>query len=302
MVSLPGLALAISATALLGDVSYLSSDLLGGRESPSPGLDLAARYISTRFRAAGLEPQLRGRQSKNVLAVLKGSDPELADTFVILSAHYDHLGIKVPCDGSHCIFPGANDDASGVASVLAIAADLAARPVEPRRSIVFAAFYGEEKGFAGSWEYVNNPLVPLDKTVAVIELEQLGRTDDSRGPQIRRAAITGYGLSSVGAAFAAAGAPLGIKFYSPPHSRAYFERSDNLPFAKSGIPAHSVAVALDFPDYHQPGDQWQKIDYANMAEVVLAIEAGVVSIANETEPPHWTNRLPGGHITRVPPD
>lgn len=302
MVSLPGLALAISSAALLGDVSYLSSDLLGGRDTPSPGLDLAARYIAARFRAAGLEPVFQGGASKNVLAVLKGSDPELAGTYVILSAHYDHLGIKAHCEGDGCIYPGANDDASGVAAVLEIAADLAARPAKPRRSLVFAAFYGEEKGFTGSWDYVAHPLVPLDKTVAVIELEQLGRTDDTRGPQIRRAAIPGYHLSTVGPAFAAAGEPLGVKFYDPPHSRAYFDRSDNVPFAKSGIPAHCIAVALDFPDYHQTGDDWRKLDYVNMAQVVNAIESGLVAIADNPDSPRWTTHAPGLFAPHVPPD
>ena len=149
---------------------------------------------------------------------------------------------------------------------------------------------------------VEHPLVPLDKTVAVIELEQLGRTDDIRGPQMRRAAITGYHLSTIGADFAAAGAPFGIKFYDPPHSREYFDRSDNAPFAKAGVPAHCIAVALEFPDYHQPGDKWQKLDYTNMAEVVPAIEAGLVSIASQTDPPRWTTRMPVQAAPRVPPD
>ena len=120
----------ITANSLRGDVSFLASDLLEGRDTPSRGLDIAGEYIASQFRRLGLEPAgddgyfqnvvLRPEdadspKSRNVAGILRGSDPKLKDTYVILSSHYDHIGMAQT--GEDRIFNGANDDASGTASV-----------------------------------------------------------------------------------------------------------------------------------------------------------------------------------------
>jgi Zn-dependent M28 family amino/carboxypeptidase len=230
---------------------------------------------------------VKAAKLRNVIGILRGTDAALRDSFVVVSAHYDHLGMA----GENGIYHGANDDASGTASLLEIATAL--RDARPRRSIVFAAFFGEEKGLLGSRYCVQHPVFPLEKTVANVNLEQLGRTDDSRGAHVARANLTGFDYSDIGALFARTGQPLGVEFSKQDgDSDTYFAASDNLPFAQAGIPAHTVSVAYMFPDYHQPGDQWPKLDFDNMAKVDQAVAAAVLAIANSSEAPAWNQSNP----------
>ncbi len=224
---------------------------------------------------------------RNVAGLLRGSDAALRDQYILLTAHYDHLGRP---DG--VVFPGANDDGSGTVSVIEVAQALAALPVHPKRSIVFMTFFGEEEGSLGSHYYTGHPLVPLSKTVADLNLEQLGRTDSNAGPEISNATLTGFRYSSVARTLQRAGELTGVKVYETPGGDEYFDRSDNLPFAEHGIPAHTLAVAFDFPDYHRPGDVWRKIDYTNMAKVDRMIAMGVILLADNPDAPRWNKDNP----------
>ena len=132
---------------------------------------------------------------RNVIGILPGSDPALKDTCLILSAHYDHLGVRAGGEGDR-IFNGANDNASSTASLIEIANALAALPERPKRTIVFLAMFGEEIGEIGSLYYVNHPMFPLAKTVADINLEQLGRTDGSDGPKLLQFNMTGFDFTT----------------------------------------------------------------------------------------------------------
>jgi hypothetical protein len=219
---------------------------------------------------------------RNVAGLLRGSDAALRDQYVLLTAHYDHLGRP-----NGVVFPGANDDGSGTVSVIEIAQALAALPVHPKRSIVFMTFFGEEEDSLGSRYYTGHPLVPLSKTVADLNLEQLGRTDSNAGPEISNATLTGFRYSSVARTLQRAGELTGVKVYETPGGDEYFDRSDNLPFAEHGIPAHTLAVAFNFPDYHRPGDVWRKIDYSNMAKVDRMIAMGVILLAGNPDAPRW---------------
>ena len=312
----------ISADSLRGNLSFLASDLLEGRATPSRGLDLAAEYIAAQFRRAGLEPagddgyfqtatladvgprgtqlaralgveDLNSVKMRNVAGILRGSDPELRDTYVILSSHYDHLGMAAPgsSPGDDRIYNGANDDGSGSASVMEVANALAALPVHPKRSILFILFFGEERGLWGSHFYAAHPLVPPAQTIAQLNLEQVGRTDDSEGPQIRAAAITGFDFSDLPKVFAEAGRLTGITIAkNPRNSDPYFGRSDNQSLADLGIPAHTLSVAYDFPDYHKVSDTWEKIDYDNMAAVDRAVALGMLKLASDAAPPKWNDQ------------
>ena len=174
--------------------------------------------------------------------------------------------------------------------MIEIASALAASPVHPKRSILFMAFFGEEKGLLGSRYYTSHPLVPLEKTMAPVNLEQVGRTDSTDGPQIDVAYVTGFDYSNL-AKILAAEAPLaGVKIAKDPTEK-YFERSDNLYFAQAGVPAHTVYVAADFSDYHRVGDEWQKINYANMAQVDRAIALGLLRLASEAPAPAWNSPI-----------
>lgn len=231
---------------------------------------------------------------RNVAAVLRGSDPALRDEYVIVSAHYDHVGVKENCrPGEDCVFNGANDDGSGTVGVVELAAALSGLKARPKRSLLFLAFFGEERGLLGSRYYGRRPLVPLARTVAQVNLEQVGRTDDSEGPQVNSAAVTGYDFSDVGATLAAAGEAVGVRiFMHPTKSDAFFPRSDNQALADVGVPAHTVSTAYEFPDYHAVGDEWQKVDYENMARVLRAVGLGLLRLADAPQPPRWNESNP----------
>jgi Zn-dependent M28 family amino/carboxypeptidase len=231
------------------------------------------------------QPKERATKVRNVIGLLRGSDPSLRETFVVLSAHYDHLGIG-PANGSgDRIFNGANDDGSGTVSVIEIAAALATLNPRPKRSLVFITFYGEEHGLVGSRYFVEHPVVPLEKTVVNINLEQVGRTDDSDGPRVSAATVTGYDYSDVASILRRAGHAVGVDVLKhPTKSDSYFGASDNASFARAGIPAHTISVAYMFPDYHGADDEWEKIDFVNMATVDRMAMLGLITIANGPAP------------------
>ena len=307
----------ISVASMRGNLSFLASDALGGRGTPSPGLDIAAEFIASQFRAAGLEPLgddgyfqtadwnlIDPKRAKNppatpaapvkvrnVAGILRGSDPVLKDSYVLVTAHYDHVGTKTgPGD---VIFNGANDDGSGTVSVIELAKAFSAHKTRPKRSIVFMTVFGEEHGLVGSRYYGAHPLVPIEKTIAGINLEQVGRTDDSEGPQVRAFAVTGFDFSEVGAILKSAGDDTGIRVSKHPvNSDKYFAHSDNQALADQGIPSHTVSVAYAFPDYHGAGDHWDKIDYENMAAVDRTVALAIWNIANGTDTPKWNAKNP----------
>jgi hypothetical protein len=229
---------------------------------------------------------------RNVIGLLRGSDPVLANTYVMLTAHYDHLG-KGPANGGDNIYNGANDDGSGTVSVIEIASALATLKQRPKRSIVFMTFFGEEKGGLGSRFYVRHPVFPIDKTVADLNLEQVGRTDSSEGPQLSNASLTGFDYSDVGTIFKAAGELTGVTVYKhEQNSDSFFSRSDNQSLANQGVPAHSLTVAFVFPDYHGVSDHWEKIDYVNMEKVDRMVALGLMMIADDPQEPKWNATNP----------
>jgi Peptidase family M28 len=312
----------VSAESLRGHLSFVASDALEGRNTPSRGLDVAAEYIAAQFRRAGLEPAgeaggyfqtttwgeavasagSRRRQPtaeeaaqkvRNVAGLLRGSDAALKDTYVIVSAHYDHVGVRPDAGGEDKIFNGANDDGSGTVSVVELASALASLKQRPKRSILFVAFFGEEKGLVGSRYYGRRPLVPLEKTIAQLNLEHLGRTDDTEGPQVGTVTMTGFDYTDLGATLERAGAATGVKPYK--HARnsdAFFGRSDNQALADLGIPAHTLCTAFTFPDYHGAGDHWEKIDYDNMARVVRTVGLTLLLVADNPQAPKWDDKNP----------
>ncbi len=343
----------ISADSLRGHLSFIASDLLEGRNTPSRGLDIAAEYIAAQFRRAGLEPagdagsesyfqtsewsvgpvisdfveltiddgkqKMRARRDqlaamgvnveqqpdganggsekpvvklRNVVGLLRGSDPALKDSYVIVSAHYDHIGMRPTGEGDR-INNGANDDGSGTVSVIELASALANLKQRPKRSVVFIAWFGEEKGLQGSRYYVRHPVFPLEKTVAMVNLEHLGRTDDNEGPKPDSATLTGFDYTDVATIFESAGEKTGVNVYKhEKNSDTFFPRSDNQALANAGIPAHTLCVAFIFPDYHNVGDHWEKIDYANLARVNRTIALALLTIADNAEPPKWNESNP----------
>ena len=237
-------------------------------------------------------PRAKPLRLRNVAGLLRGSDPVLRDSYVLVTAHYDHIGVKASGEGDR-IYNGANDDGSGTVSVIEIAAALAGMRPAPRRSILFLTFFGEEIGGLGARYYTRHPLEPLAKTIADVNLEQLGRTDATDGTEVGTASFTGFDYSGLPAIFQAAGELTGVKVYKDSGaSDAYFSRSDNQELADAGIPAHTLCVAFDFPDYHGVGDHWDKIDYANMAKIDRMVGAGLLMLAGDAPPPQWNQDNP----------
>jgi Zn-dependent M28 family amino/carboxypeptidase len=298
----------ISADSLKGHLSFLASDLLEGRGTPSRGLDLAAEYIAAQFRRAGLEPAgddgyfqttvfpARGNRPegkvRNVIGVLRGSDPALKNTYVMVTAHYDHLGMKTSGEGD-LIYNGANDDGSGTVSVIELAWAMSRMKTRPKRSVVFMTFWGEELGMKGSRYYGEHPVFPIDKTVADVNLEQVGRTDDTEGPRVGAFTMTGFDYSDVGTVFQQAGKVVGVEVQKHPQfSDTFFSRSDNRALADLGVPAHTVSTAFIYPDYHAVSDHWDKVDYVNMAKVDRAVALGIIALADSTKEPAWNAANP----------
>ena len=237
-------------------------------------------------------PTVAPAHLRNVAAILKGSDPELSKTYILVTAHYDHIGVKASGEGDH-IYNGANDDGSGTVSVIELANALSTMNPRPKRSILFMTFFGEEKGLLGSRYYGAHPLVPLKDTIAQINLEQIGRTDDTEGPQVSTATFTGFKFSNIPSTFEAAGKELGVKVYDNEKvGDSYFARSDNQSLADSGIPSHTLCVAFEYPDYHGLGDEWPKVDYENMAKVDRMVALGVINLANDPKAPRWDESNP----------
>lgn len=294
----------ITPEGLSAHVSFLASDALEGRGTPSRGLNVAAEYIASEFRRAGLQPAVNGsffqtstfkgrgatteETVQNVVGILPGTDPKLKDTYLLVTAHYDHLGIRgtVSETNPDIIFNGANDDASGTSGVIEIANAL--KGYKPKRTIVFMTFWGEEMGLVGSRYYGQHPIFPVEKTVGMVNLEQIGRTDDTEGPRVGAFNVTGYDFSDLTKTLEAAGKEAGVKVEKhPQYSDPYFFASDNAALALVGVPAHTISVAYEFPDYHKVGDSWEKLDYANMAKVVKAIALGVTALADSPKEPAW---------------
>jgi hypothetical protein len=256
-----------------------------------PAGDGSAATLDVRVPAPSETPA----RVRNVAGILRGSDPSLRDTYVVVSAHYDHLGVRENCDPSKedCINNGANDDGSGTVGVVELASALSKLNPRPRRSILFMTFFGEELGLVGSRYYGRHPLVPFQKTIAQVNMEQIGRTDDSEGPQVGTLAVTGFDYSDVGAALQRAGEAEGVRVYKhPTKSDAYFSRSDNQSLADAGVPAHTAGVAFEFPDYHAVGDEWTKVDFTNMARVVRTVGRAALDLADSAEEPRWNEQNP----------
>jgi Peptidase family M28 len=245
---------------------------------------------------------------KNVIGILRGSDPKLKDTYVLLTAHYDHIGTsetgkemspQSPKNTDDHIYNGANDDGSGTVSVIEIARALSTLNPHPKRSIVFMTFFGEERGDIGSGYYGTHPVFPIAKTVADINLEQVGRTDSTEGKRLNNISVTGFDYSDVTSYLQNAGRQLGITVYLDREaSDAYFTRSDNAALAEQGVPAHTLSVAFDYSDYHGLGDEWQKIDYENMAKVDRTIALATLNIANSLKTPQWNAQNPKTAVFR----
>ncbi len=198
-----------------------------------------------------------------------------------MTAHYDHVGIGRPVDGDS-IYNGADDDASGTAALIWIAETLAAADTPPARSIVFAAVTGEEMGLLGTRWYITDPPVPLDQTVANLNIEMIARPDPAVGPG--RAWLTGFERTTMGEILVAAGLP--DRSRSAPRSRTTTSAATTSRSPAMGIPAHTLSSYGGHAEYHTPDDESELADPDHMAAVADVAVRAVVELANG-EAPTW---------------
>ena len=225
----------------------------------------------------------------NVVAVVRGSDPSLARTFVALGAHYDHIGVVAPVNGDS-IANGADDDGSGSVSLLAMARTFQQSAPRPKRSILFVWHVGEEKGLLGSSYFTEHPTVPIDSIVAQLNADMIGRNAASLlytvGPRTAPNAQSRRLGAIVDSVNATEPAPFAIdrSFDSPTHPEHIYERSDHYNYARKGIPIVFFTTGLH-DDYHKPSDEASKIDYEKMARVARLMRNVVLAVANSSTRP-----------------
>ncbi|HET6201301.1 MAG TPA: M28 family peptidase [Planctomycetota bacterium] len=273
----------IRAEDLRAHVEFLASDELEGREAGTEAERVAAAYLASRLRSFGLKPAGDGggwtqafrqgeTEMRNVVGILEGTDPARRGEVVVLGAHYDHLGRGGRGGGfgrKGEIFNGADDNASGTAALLELAQAFATSP--PRRTLVFAHFSGEEEGLYGSKHYAVSPALPLEATVAMVNLDMIGRSRDGY------LFVGGVGTSpSWPPIVERAGAAEGLHLETAEGGRA---PSDNTPFYEKGIPCLFLFTNLH-EDYHGPGDDSEKIDYSGIERVSRAAWRIVEEVAN----------------------
>jgi Zn-dependent M28 family amino/carboxypeptidase len=218
----------------------------------------------------------------NLVGVIRGSDPALRDETVVLGAHFDHVGVGKPVAGDS-IYNGADDDASGVATVLTAARVLAKDP--PRRTVVVLLTSGEEYGVLGTQWYLEQPRVPLETTVADLQVEMVGRPDTLVGTG--KLWLTGFERSTMGEELSGAGLAV---VADPRPEFKFFERSDNIVFALRGIPAHTLSSFGMHGDYHQPSDEVERIDFEHLTLAADLVARAARVLANGARPT-WK---PGG--------
>lgn len=312
-------------------LSALAADSMEGRRTGTPGARRAARFLAAELERYGVEAagddgyfqhvpmawiEVAGPNGTrqrlalpsadldfdtlppdrildtevNVVGIIPGSDPAVAREAVVLGAHFDHVGIGQAINGDS-IYNGADDDGSGTVAVLEIARSLV-QGQPPRRTVVVLLSTAEEMGLLGTRWYIEDPVVPIEQTVADLQIEMIGRPDPEAGG-FGRGWLTGYERTTMGDQLSAAGSPI---VPDPRPDQNFFFRSDNIAFARLGIPAHTLSSFNLHTDYHSPSDEVELVDFGHMAALVeAAIEA--VRFLADGPTPDWVE---GGMVGLMP--
>jgi Peptidase family M28/PA domain len=235
----------------------------------------------------------------NVVGLVEGSDPKLRDETVVFSAHYDHDGTV-----GGKMYPGADDNASGTAGVMELAKAFAANPTKPKRSLMFIVFAGEERGLLGSYYYAAHPLRPLQTTRVVINFDMIGRNETPSAQTnglISIAPDTSNELNLIGTnhstdyrnTVAQADQTIGLKLnykWDADAALNVIQRSDQFPFTLHDIPAVWWFTGFH-PDYHQPTDTVEKINFDKMTKIVKLAYLSGFQFADTANPPKYTERV-----------
>ena len=292
------LAPVFNAARMEKDVLKLAAEDMQGRVPGSGGHEASAEYIAEQFREAGLEPagddgsyfqsfEIKGENGemitvRNVLGVIPGSNADWSDQSVVLSAHYDHLGLGWPdakADNKGKVHNGADDNASGVAVMLEMARTLG-KSMEPARSVVFAAFTAEEAGLLGARHYVKSmQRYPANKVIGNLNVDTVGRLGDNKLLVLGSTSAREWKFIFMGASFVT-----GVQTEMPTQD---IDSSDQVAFIEAGIPAVQFFSGAS-PDYHKPSDTADKLDINGLVKVASIVREGVDYLAERPEPMAFT--------------
>ncbi|QDS98767.1 M20/M25/M40 family metallo-hydrolase [Adhaeretor mobilis] len=244
----------------------LAGDAFEGREAGARGGRAAAGYLQEQLQQISVAPggpgggysQPFNGNMQNLLAVIPGTDEQLSEEYVIVGAHYDHVGYgsRQTSYGPYgYIHNGADDNASGVSALLEACEALVAAGFQPRRSVLFALWDGEEKNLLGSRHWLSNPTVPIEQVRMLVNIDMVGRMTDGR---LQVAGVrTGVGMRKL---FSSPQLPEGMHL---DFSWEYKSNSDHWPFFERKIPAVYLHTGLH-DDYHRPSDDVEKLNLAGV--------------------------------------
>lgn len=265
-----------------------SSILYGWLQEGQSQLDLAKVREGEKLSAEVMSDGYISKEtpSHNVVAVLEGSDPALKDEYILLSAHFDHVGVQSRGPGQDSIFNGARDNGMGTVALLTAAEALSKE--RPKRSVIVLACTAEEKGLLGSRYYADHPLVPLEKTIFNLNTDGAGYNTTSA------VSVIGWGRTGTNYAIEASAKAFGFDIIKDPApEQGLFDRSDNVAFAAKGVPALNFSPAFENFDaeiqkyYHQPTDEADAVDMEYLLKYSQAFAYIARLIANNGERPKW---------------
>ncbi len=223
--------------------------------------------------------QDRKQKTSNIIGVVEGTDPKLKNEYIVVGAHYDHLGWGGPSSlhkGVKAIHNGADDNASGTAGVIALAYKIGAAPL--KRSVVFMGFSAEEMGLLGSSFYVQNPIKELKNTIAMFNMDMIGRLRENK--------LTLFGIGSSPLWKPLADSLAKAKHISVIENNEGYGPSDHSSFYKEHIPV-IMFFSGTHGDYHSPSDDWDKVNYEGMEKVIDMVYSYVETVSNRAEKPEF---------------
>jgi len=294
-----------SAKRMMRHVKFLASDKLKGRGLGTPGLDTAAKYIADKFKEYGLKPggdygsffqawqanvkEKKGELTlKNVIGVIPGTDEKLKDQAVVISAHYDHLGLGWPDvhkGDKGKIHNGADDNASGVAVMLELAKILSGS-MKPARTVIFAAFTGEEAGLLGSKYFIKHyKLFPAKNIFANLNLDTVGRLFGNKLLVLNGNTAKEWKFIFMGIEYVTG---VGIDMVTQP-----LDASDQVSFVDAGIPSVQFFSGPN-TDYHRPTDTFDKMDPEGMVKTATAAKEAIEYLSERENPMPFTGKRKDG--------
>ncbi|WP_127138639.1 M28 family metallopeptidase [Flagellimonas oceanensis] len=272
----------------IGEImNYLASNDMKGREAGSEGIEMAATYIENYFKSYGVQPYFESyrdtlsnfkKPAYNIVGVVEGNDPELKDEFILIGAHYDHIGTIKPENGD-AIANGANDNASGTTSVLEMARYFGTQKTN-KRSLIFALFSAEEKGLLGS-KHLAKKLKEWDLNLyTMLNFEMTGVPLQDKDYIMY---ITGYDMSNLAEVSNGYAKENLVGFLPTAKEFNLYQRSDNYPFHEEfGVPSHTFCTFdfTNFNHYHKVGDENSLMDFEHMATLVNKTIPVIENITN----------------------